>query len=57
MHRAEESERGTWLGVSCSGRLAVLTNYLHPAGHLRLGAKTRGERSYTSNKIITNQAG
>ncbi len=43
MHRDEVSERGTWLGVSSNGRLALLTNYRTHASEIQADAKTRGE--------------
>lgn len=42
MHRDEVSERGTWLGVSSNGRLALLTNYRTHASEIQADAKTRG---------------
>lgn len=42
VYREEESERGTWLGVSNNGRFAVLTNYRCRADEINPQAKTRG---------------
>ena len=41
--REELGERGTWMGVSRLGRLAVLTNFRCHASELKQDAMTRGE--------------
>lgn len=40
-------ERGTWMGVSRQGRLAVLTNYRCPISQIRPDAVTRGRKIST----------
>lgn len=52
LHR---EEKGTWLGVSKKGRLAVLTNYRCHRDQLKPDAKTRG-KDKASEGILNSDA-